>query len=459
MNTDYYQSPTPSRIMRFLWSAAGADPYLLKRCTYTDHVKYACLGGIVLATGVMAALAGGYAFYIVFSPKGQAINPDNLSLIKQGIDVMGQQIQQGNELVGQQMDSLSNNILAGKEVVAQQIEQGTDWITIFLSMIFGTIWGLIIFNIDRFIVASTGKGDGTEAITSGEIKAAIPRIIMGIIIAITISKPVELRMFKTEIDVELQKQQFEKFNSTIKTVEFQFRENKENANAEIARLRAGVVESRLRLENLETQYAQEIQGKVTLGGSGLAGEGPAARALKDQVIRALQAYESIKRINDLEIAQQEKYLMQIKNEEKAGKDKAKAASNAYNGLNARLKIVHDIVSWEIILFITLLFMSIELTPIFFKMMLIKSPYDFMNDNVKALVRAEKGIEIKHDFHKDKIGVHRDLIINHQSQKLLKEKIKLLQAQAELNEFVVESWKTKEIKNIQQNPENYINKES
>ena len=104
-------------------------------------------------------------------------------------------------------------------------------------------------------------------------------------------------------------------------------------------------------------------------------------------------------------------------------------------------------------------MSIELTPIFFKMMLIKSPYDFMNDNVKALVRAEKGIEIKHDFHKDKIGVHRDLIINHQSQKLLKEKIKLLQAQAELNEFVVESWKTKEIKNIQQNPENYINKES
>ena len=32
-------------------------------------------------------------------------------------------------------------------------------------------------------------------------------------------------------------------------------------------------------------------------------------------------------------------------------------------------------------------------------------------------------------------------------------------QAELNEVVVESWKTKEIKNIQQNPENYINKES
>ena len=31
-----------------------------------------------------------------------------------------------------------------------------------LSMVFGLIWGLMVFNIDRFIVA-TGKGDGSEA--------------------------------------------------------------------------------------------------------------------------------------------------------------------------------------------------------------------------------------------------------------------------------------------------------
>ena len=55
--------------------------------------------------------------------------------------------------------------------------------------------------------------------------------------------------------------------------------------------------------------------------------------------------------------------------------------------------------------------------------------------------------------------YRDLIINHQSQKILKEKIKLLQAQTELNEVVVESWKNKEIQNIKKNPEDYINKES
>ena len=416
MNRDYYTAPKPNKLMRFLWNAAGADSYILERSTYTDHVKYACLGGIVLATGVMAALAGGYAFYIVFSPKGPAISTEALTAT----------------------------------------EQAVDYLTVILSMIFGCIWGLIIFNIDRFIVASTGKGDGTEAITSGEIRAAIPRIIMGIIIAITISKPVELRMFKTEVDVKLQEEQTKLFNENIKNVKVQFGENIDFAEAEILRLREETTDIRLRLEDLENRLTAEIQGKV---GSGREGYGPAARRLEEQIVRAKEEYDTRRELNDAAIVVQEDNLSKLKTEQQAELEKAKATSNAYNGLNARLKIVHDLVSWEIILFITLLFMSIELTPIFFKMMLIKSPYDFMNDNIKALVRAEKGIEVKYDFYKDKKGIHRDLIINHQSQKILKEKIKLLQAQTELNEVVVESWKNKEIQNIKKNPEDYINKES
>ena len=63
---------------------------------------------------------------------------------------------------------------------------------------------------------------------------------------------------------------------------------------------------------------------------------------------------------------------------------------------ARLKIVDELAKGKdedgnvnedatpwIIIFITLLFMAIELTPIFFKMMLIKSPYDYLEDNIKA----------------------------------------------------------------------------
>ena len=79
----------------------------------------------------------------------------------------------------------------------------------------------------------------------------------------------------------------------------------------------------------------------------------------------------------------------------------------------------------------------------------------MNDNIKALVRAEKGIEVSMTFIKIK-GIL--ILINHQSQKILKEKLNF-KAQTELNEVVVESWKKKEIQNIKKNPEDYINKES
>ena len=129
MERDFYSSPKPNFITRMLWKAAGADEYLLRRSSYSDHVKYATLGGIVCATGFMAALAGGYAFYVIFREKAPAI------------------VEQGE----------------------MPVDIGFDPSVTIMSIVFGLIWGLIIFNIDRFIVASTGKGDGTEAITWGEL--------------------------------------------------------------------------------------------------------------------------------------------------------------------------------------------------------------------------------------------------------------------------------------------------
>ena len=61
--------------------------------------------------------------------------------------------------------------------------------------------------MDRFIVSSTGKGDGTDRITFKEFSQAIPRIIIALILGIAISSPLEVRILKTEIDATLQKVQ------------------------------------------------------------------------------------------------------------------------------------------------------------------------------------------------------------------------------------------------------------
>ena len=77
------------------------------------------------------------------------------------------------------------------------------------TLIFGFVWGLIILNLDRFIVSSTGKGDGTDKVTAKEFGQALPRIIIAIILGVAISSPLEVRILKSEIDAVLQKKQEE----------------------------------------------------------------------------------------------------------------------------------------------------------------------------------------------------------------------------------------------------------
>ena len=425
MDKSYYKSPKASRLMKLLWNAAGADAHILNKSTYSDHVKYACLGGIVVATGLMAAMAGGYAFYIIF---------------------------------GQQVESLNglDNVVT---------ETSSELYTILASLLFGTIWGLIIFNIDRFIVASTGKGDGTEAITASEIKTAIPRILMGIIIAITISKPVELRMFQTEIEVELDNRRTDALNRKIESFRNLFEPKIEEYKSEQIEINKTTKEAMDRWLESKVQFDSEMTGE---GGTGTIGYGPEAERMEIAMNNFKKDYDSLRILNNENI---QRLNLKINEQDSLWSLRIKAANvsaNSLNGLMERLQIVdllakgkdedgnpnEDAIPW-ITIFITLLFMAIELTPIFFKMMLIKSPYDYMEDNIKALQKADLGIEEKYEYFDEKEGVQRNLIIHHQSKKLLAEKIKILQTQTELNDLIIEKWKEDEKKHISKNPQDYI----
>ena len=134
----------------------------MEKCPLGDRVRYAGIGGIVLATGVLAAVSGGYAFYTIFGPKGDA--------------------------------------------VVEEIATIRD---LSISAIFAILWGLIVFNMDRFIVSSTGKGDGKDTISPKEALQALPRIIIAVILALAISAPLEIRILKSEIDAVLQTRQDE----------------------------------------------------------------------------------------------------------------------------------------------------------------------------------------------------------------------------------------------------------
>ncbi|MBO9657418.1 MAG: DUF4407 domain-containing protein [Chitinophagaceae bacterium] len=408
MKRDFYEPGKSTKLMRLFWNAAGADRYILERTTYGDKVKYLCLGGIIIATGLMAALAGGYAFYTIFEPRGNALNS----------------FQTAKDIAGA-YDAIHIP-------------------TLFKACIFGAFWGLIIFNIDRFIVTSTGKGDGTENITGKELVGALPRIIMGSVIALTISKPVEIRMFKTEIDVKLHEKQMEQQQAYKAKTDSLFATELASKDKEIAKIEESLNAKIARHADLEKQYIEEAR-TITVG--------PRALAVKAQMEGVEKEISDLQNHPDYLRVKAEK--KEIEENRKVSLSNSEKVASGLDGLLERIKIAHEISGTTISLFITLLFMVIELTPIFFKLMLIKSPYDFMEENIKELIKAENGIEVKANYYQDKKGYEKDLVINHQVLRLLKEKIQLLEAQSELSQEAIESWKEKKKYDIHQDPDSYI----
>lgn len=403
---DYYITPKAGRVMRFLWKAAGGDRYILERATYSDQIKYMCLGGIVFATGAMAGLAGGYAFYTIFSPKGSAIVTD--------IHIA----------------------------------------TALFSIVFGIIWGLMIFNIDRFIVTSTGKGDGTERITWDEFKSAIPRIIMGAIIAITISKPIEIRMFQTEINNKLYEKQLELQKEFERKTTANFEERLKVVEDELGSIGKDRQDLINRIKVAEQAYTDNLMGKAN--GIG-AGNGPLSKALKSQVDGLNDELNRFNQQNGAKIEEADKKRKQLLAEKDTVLATNVQVAQGLDGLLERIKLAHEVAGFWITLFITLLFLSIELTPIFFKLMLNKTPYDYLVENRDDLIRAENGIEVRYDYYKDKEGVERHLIINHEPEKLIFEKMKITEIQRELTEYAISKYKEKEKEKIDSNLEEYVKK--
>jgi len=78
-------------------------------------------------------------------------------------------------------------------------------------MAMGLFWGFIIFNLDRFVVLSITK----ENNFGKEFLAALPRFILAIIIAIVISTPIEIALFETQINYQIETDALKRKNDIV----------------------------------------------------------------------------------------------------------------------------------------------------------------------------------------------------------------------------------------------------
>lgn len=74
-----------------------------------------------------------------------------------------------------------------------------------MAVAFGLLWGAVIFNLDRFIVSTIRK----EGRFWKELLMVTPRILLALVLAIVISKPLELKIFDKEIQAVLKEKQAE----------------------------------------------------------------------------------------------------------------------------------------------------------------------------------------------------------------------------------------------------------
>ncbi|HEX6244496.1 MAG TPA: DUF4407 domain-containing protein [Polyangiales bacterium] len=349
-------SKAPGLFSRFLWFCAGADAELLARCPASDWVKYESIGGIVLATTVLALVSSSYAFYTVFSPKN-----------------------------------------------ATALEATLDPGTAVASVVAGVLWALVIFNIDRFIVSSTGKGDGTEKITGSELLQALPRLIMAGIIGVCISAPLEIRILKPEIDAQLELEQNAYLAELNRNAEGLVQARKVELVSKIDKAQANLDERngyfekrRLEINNQRRQLELEAEGKTA---KGVAGRGPAWQDKKDtldkleaELARDRATYGDKEKLIIADINAWQAAAEALAKELAAAKASNLKQSRHLDGLMKRIHISHEIgglVPWAILL----LLLAVETGPIFFKLMLIKSTYDYLLENQKRLATAQQGIEV------------------------------------------------------------------
>ena len=415
---EYNTTKPVSRATKFLWWCAGADRQILLQCPMADRVKYGGIGGIVFCTGLLAAFSGGYAFYTIFSPKGDAVNLDPI-----------------------------------------------DMASVIGSALFAIIWGLIILNMDRFIVSSTGKGDGTDAITGKEFVQALPRIIIAIILGFAISSPLEVRILKTEINAELQNKQDDYLMTlNIKTdsiTNLQMKNKKTDLSKvenEIKGIEQNFEKQRIEILDGRKRLEDEIAGRI---GSGKAGEGPAAKAQKENLNKQEIELQDKKKAKESEIIALKERYTRINNEvdllDKGRDEKYKKnqlIAHQLDGLMERIHISHAIggvVPW--LIFLVLL--SIEAGPIFFKMMMNKGVYEYLVDNNKERFKAHSGVVVSDQLVHGKDGAtHAERIDYLEVEKEIEAKKMQLEKQSDLTSVIIDKWHTKKKDDINTNPESF-----
>lgn len=303
-------------LQRFFIFCSGADTDILSTCSNGERNKYAGIGATVFFTAVMAFIASGYALYTVF---------DN----------------------------------------------------IYTSIFFGLIWGLLIFNLDRYIVSTIKKRDSFKS----ELVQAAPRIVLAIIIAIVISKPLEMKIFEKEINQVLLEEKNAMTLENKEQLALQYRPTIESLNQDITNLKNEVEQKEAETNALYDTYIAEAEGTA---GTKLLGKGPVYAEKREKHDAYLTELQQLKQTNSEKIAAIETQIADLNTDYDTAVSTSQPVIDGFDGLMARINALNKL-PWLPSFFIFLLFLAIETSPIIAKLLAPKGEYDYKFEEQESVV--------------------------------------------------------------------------
>jgi hypothetical protein len=318
---------------KFLWWCAGAHQKLLKQFP-SEHSKYSGLGAVLLATFVLATLSAGYAIHTVF----------------------------GNWL----------------------------W-----TIGFAIIWGLIIFNFDRFLVSTMRKYGISRR---KQIMMAVPRVILALLIGVVIARPLEMKVFEKEINVQMTKNLHDKIRLNDSLLAMEYKNQLANAETERQRLLGRKLAIEGQLHNLQAAYLQEADGT---GGSMQRGIENITRLKQDAFNKAKDQYAGELVLLEQGIKEQDNIIATAKSSMEDKRKEYEKSAIANMGFLERNKALSDLSNQEASVFwasllISLLIILIEIGPVLSKLIMPLGPYDIALAKEELLSMANEEGEIRKD---------------------------------------------------------------
>lgn len=305
-------------LKQFFILCSGADTDILNDCSIGEQNKYAGIGATVFFTAVMATIAASYALFTVF---------DNL----------------------------------------------------YASIFFGLIWGLLIFNLDRYIVSTIKKRDNIL----DEILQATPRLFLALIIAVVISKPLELKIFEKEINQVLLEQKNDLTLANQNQIAEQFSPKIAALDNEISGLNAQVDAKQAEVNGLYDTYISEAEGTA---GSKLLGKGPVYKEKRDKHDAGLAELQELKSDTQTKIEALETQIATLQDDYAANVETTQPIIDNFDGLMARITALGEL-PWLPSFFIFLLFLAIETSPIIAKLLTPKGEFDYKLQDQETTIRT------------------------------------------------------------------------